>query len=226
MKELVGDPNVANDQLTAEELALGNSDEEELQGKVDHVRGAELTIGDSNEAGLPLFDPHSTTPIDKNEPSSPDPTSNIKGTAPQQSVFTHLTANDPPSQAKPKTHTHPASKAIIATTLNNAPGPSQNKTNSALEREKVHTKSSAAHNACKASCAEEAAQLRQKCLAFKKSAAPSLKESKKIFNEDTTIQSQDAKILHTEDNCAFFIQLAKDLCSPWILEEIELLAQN
>ncbi|KAH9810659.1 hypothetical protein DFH28DRAFT_1184081 [Melampsora americana] len=197
MKELVGDPSLAvtgicttgPNQLTAEELALGNSDEEEVQGKKDNVRGAELTIDDSDEEGVPLFEPHSIKLIDcsnqdKNKLSSPDPTPKIEGKAPQHPTPIHITTSNSPSQDKPKTRTRPASRANIATALNNAANLAQNKNNSALEREKIRAESSAAHNPCK-----------------------------EIF-------------LRTEENCAFFIQLAEDLRWPWILEEIELSAQN
>ncbi|KAH9811829.1 hypothetical protein DFH28DRAFT_980682 [Melampsora americana] len=52
-------------QLTVQKLALGNSKEEEDQGNEDLVRGAKLTIEDSKEKGLPLFEPHRIKLIDK-----------------------------------------------------------------------------------------------------------------------------------------------------------------
>ncbi|EGG07871.1 uncharacterized protein MELLADRAFT_85168 [Melampsora larici-populina 98AG31] len=261
MSELVGDTNLAvtgiratgpsskklrakQDHLTAEELALDDSDKEELREKEDHVRGAEMIIDDSDEEGLPLFDPHSTKPIDQPETiieqdedriSSPDATSKIKGKSPQYPKSTQIPAHDPPSQSKPKVgpRTRPASKANIATALNNAASHGQARMNSALQREKIRARSSAAHDARKATRAQEAARLEQESLALKQSATPSLKQAMEIFKADATIQSQDdksrlagSKVLRTEDNCAFFIQLEDKLRWPWILEEIELSTQK
>ncbi|KAH9809632.1 hypothetical protein DFH28DRAFT_1079906 [Melampsora americana] len=250
MSELVGDTNLAvtgicatgpsskklrpkKDELTPEELAVDDSDKEELREEEDHVRGAVLIIDDSDKEGLPLFDPleqsENVMEQDQDSISSPDTTSKTKRkTAP-------IPAHDPPSQAKPKvgTRNRPASKANIATALNNAASQSQTRINGAVQREMIRAKSSADHDARKASRAQEAARLEQECLALKQSATPSLKQAMEIFKADATIQSQDdkirlagSKVLRTEDNCAFFIQLEDKLRWPWILEEISLSAQH
>lgn len=87
-----------------------------------------------------------------------------------------------------------------------------------LERERLRAQSSAAHDLRKEAHAQEVARLELAGIAMKKAVIPSLKEAMKVFNEKSKDCFQDinsrlaaSKVLCTEENCAFFIELEDDL---------------
>lgn len=125
-----------------------------------------------------------------------------------------------PPEIKPKLHgrQRPSSKANITAALNDAVAHSKVKSEAGLERERLRAQTSAAHDNRKGEHAREVARLEQEGIALKKAVIPSLKEAMKIFNEHSKVHFEDiktrlaaSKVLRTEENCAFFLQLGDDL---------------